>query len=86
MLPRMKINVSTLTWKDPENYTTSSKRIYRGQDYHILQWNNRIMDLEDLEADEGHVLTGRRVSLNKSLAFSNIQFQECALRNLHHQI
>lgn len=60
--PRMTINPSTLRWKEPEEYNISSndRKMYEGQDYHTLTWKNRKMDLDDLEADEGYILTGTK--------------------------
>ncbi|KAL1497458.1 hypothetical protein ABEB36_008426 [Hypothenemus hampei] len=58
LLPRMIINASTLEWKPVEDYKITDRKIFNGQDYHTMSWEKRRVDLDDLEADEGHVLTG----------------------------
>ncbi|KAL1497457.1 hypothetical protein ABEB36_008426 [Hypothenemus hampei] len=60
LLPRMIINASTLEWKPVEDYKITDRKIFNGQDYHTMSWEKRRVDLDDLEADEGHVLTGVR--------------------------
>lgn len=80
LLPRMTINASSLTWKEPEDYKITDKKIFNSQDYHTLTWENRKMDLDDLEADEGHVLTGMKGSFKDSLVVLTWQFQVFASR------
>jgi len=60
LLPRMIINATTLNWKEPEDYKIDDGKMFDGQDYHTLTWKNRKMDLDDLEADDGYVLTGMK--------------------------
>lgn len=52
------IDQNSLSWKDVDNYTISDRSVYSGQDYHIMTWEQRALDLDDLEADQNHVLTG----------------------------
>ncbi|XP_044759508.1 uncharacterized protein LOC123317181 isoform X2 [Coccinella septempunctata] len=52
------INSNSLTWKEVDNYTISDRSVYSGKDYHIMTWEQRALDLDDLEADRNHVLTG----------------------------
>lgn len=64
LLPRMIVNATTLHWKEPENYYINDRKVFDGQDYHTLTWKNRKMDLDDLEADEGYILTGLKSCFN----------------------
>lgn len=59
LLPRGKIEIDTAHWIPVEEYKITDKKIFNGQDYHTLSWEKRAIDLDDLEADEGHVLTGK---------------------------
>lgn len=58
LLPRLNVNTSTVSWKPVENYTIIDRKIYDHQEFHTITWENRIVDLDDLEADDGYVLTG----------------------------
>uniref|UniRef100_A0AAR5PBK7 Uncharacterized protein n=1 Tax=Dendroctonus ponderosae TaxID=77166 RepID=A0AAR5PBK7_DENPD len=60
LLPRLGINASSVAWKPVEDYKITDRKIFNGQDYHTLTWEKRRIDLDDLEADDGHVLTGVR--------------------------
>ncbi|CAH1108486.1 unnamed protein product [Psylliodes chrysocephalus] len=60
LLPRGNIDASTVRWVPVEDYKITDRKIYNGQDYHTFSWEKRAVDLDDLEADEGHVLTGVR--------------------------
>ncbi|XP_045478276.1 uncharacterized protein LOC123683340 isoform X2 [Harmonia axyridis] len=52
------VDPNSLTWKHVDNYTISDRSVYSGKDYHIMTWEKRSLDLDDLEADQDHVLTG----------------------------
>lgn len=58
LLPKGKIDVDTVHWVPPEEYKISDRKIFNGQDYHTLSWEKRAIDLDDLEADEGYIVTG----------------------------
>ncbi|KAK9883216.1 hypothetical protein WA026_001406 [Henosepilachna vigintioctopunctata] len=45
-------------WKEVEDYRIHDRSVYSGRDYHILTWEKRALDLDDLVADANHVLTG----------------------------
>ncbi|XP_018572018.1 uncharacterized protein LOC108911535 isoform X1 [Anoplophora glabripennis] len=60
LLPRGKIDVDTVHWTPVEEYKITDRKIFNGQDYHTLSWEKRAIDLDDLEAEEGYVLTGIR--------------------------
>ncbi|CAH1135579.1 unnamed protein product [Ceutorhynchus assimilis] len=60
LLPRLNINASSLAWKPVDEYKLTDRKVFNGQDYHTLTWEKRRMDLDDLEADDGHMLTGVR--------------------------
>ncbi|KAJ8931393.1 hypothetical protein NQ314_015699 [Rhamnusium bicolor] len=57
---RGKIDIDTVHWVPVEEYKITDRKIYNGQDYHTLSWEKRAIDLDDLEADEGYILTGVR--------------------------
>ncbi|KAF7269607.1 hypothetical protein GWI33_017355 [Rhynchophorus ferrugineus] len=60
LLPRLQVNASTIKWKPVEDYKITDRKVFNGQDYHTLTWEKRAMDLDDLEADDGYVVTGVR--------------------------
>ncbi|XP_057660741.1 uncharacterized protein LOC130896576 [Diorhabda carinulata] len=60
LLPRGNIDQSSVRWVPVEDYRITDRKIYSGQDYHTFSWEKRAIDLDDLEADEGYVVTGIR--------------------------
>ncbi|KAJ8946872.1 hypothetical protein NQ318_006782 [Aromia moschata] len=60
LMPRGKINTETLHWVPVEDYKITDRKIFNGQDYHTLSSEKRAIDLDDLEANEGYILTGVR--------------------------
>lgn len=70
LLPRGNIDASTVRWVPVEDYKITDRKIYNGQDYHTFSWEKRAVDLDDLEADEGHVLTGKKRFYNEVTIFS----------------
>ncbi|XP_018322166.1 uncharacterized protein LOC108734901 isoform X1 [Agrilus planipennis] len=60
LLPGGEIDVTTIHWVPVENYRITDKNTFNGQDYHTLTSTEREIDLDDLIADDGHVLTGVR--------------------------
>lgn len=60
LLPRGNIDLSTVEWVPVEEYKITDYNIFNGQDYHTMTWEQRSIDLDDLYADEGSVVTGIR--------------------------
>jgi hypothetical protein len=88
LLPRAIVNDSTLSWKPAEDYKITDRKIFNGQDYHTLSWEKRAVDLDDLEADEGHVLTGVRFKeigshLNFEIYITKFDFDTGKLKPEH---
>lgn len=63
LLPRGQIDNATLEWVQPEDYNVLSPNVRNGRDYHTLNRDNRILDLDDLDVLQGYVLTGVRFRL-----------------------
>nr|CAH7755720.1 unnamed protein product [Callosobruchus chinensis] len=58
--PRGNIDPDSVKWKPVEDYKITDKNIQSGKDYHTMSWEKRAFDLDDLEGDEGYILTGVR--------------------------
>jgi len=58
LMPRGEINMTSVQWRPVDNYRISDSDVYNGKDYHTLSWEQRAIDLDDLLAPEGSVLTG----------------------------
>ncbi|XP_011496806.1 PREDICTED: uncharacterized protein LOC105361355 isoform X2 [Ceratosolen solmsi marchali] len=58
LLPYGGINSSTIEWKEADNYSITDQNIKEHVDYHTIMWEKRAIDLDDLDAPEGHLLTG----------------------------
>lgn len=56
---RGKIKNGTLRWVPVDDFKITDKNIYNGKDYHTLSSEKRAIDLDNLEADDGHVVTGK---------------------------
>ncbi|XP_046993207.1 uncharacterized protein LOC124605512 isoform X1 [Schistocerca americana] len=54
------INASSIRWRPVDNYSITDPKVENGKDYKTLSWEQRAIDLDDLEAPPGHVLTGVR--------------------------
>lgn len=54
------VNASTLNWKPVSDYKLLDRGIRNGLDYHTMSWDKRAIDLDDLVAPSGHVVTGFR--------------------------
>lgn len=61
--PRGQIDNATLEWVQAEEYNVLSPNVRNGRDYHTLNRDNRILDLDDLDVLQGYVLTGVRFRL-----------------------
>uniref|UniRef100_A0A1L8DP86 Putative conserved secreted protein n=2 Tax=Nyssomyia neivai TaxID=330878 RepID=A0A1L8DP86_9DIPT len=58
LLPRGIINASTVEWKPINGYRLLDSGLKNGVDYHTMEWNKRAIDLDDLSANPGHLVTG----------------------------
>jgi hypothetical protein len=63
LLPRGNIDLTTVHWVPVEDYKITDKNTINGQDYHTLTWEKRAVDLDDLVADDGYVVTGVRFKM-----------------------
>ena len=59
LLPRGGINMTSVKWRPVDDYRISDSNVFNGKDYHTLSWEQRAIDLDDLVAPEGSVLTGK---------------------------
>ncbi|XP_063975310.1 uncharacterized protein LOC135161554 isoform X2 [Diachasmimorpha longicaudata] len=57
---RGDIPVSSVEWKPVDNFTILDRGVVNGRDFHTLSWEKRAIDLDDLFASDGEVLTGVR--------------------------
>lgn len=88
LLPRGEINMTSVQWRPVDNYRISDSDVYNGKDYHTLSWEQRAIDLDDLVAPSGSVLTGvrfRRVGthLNLEIMVTPLNFTAGTLDNPH---
>lgn len=61
LLPRGMINSTSLRWKPVDSYQIFDRDVVDGTDYHTLDHIKRIVDLDDVQADDPtHVVTGVR--------------------------
>lgn len=60
LLPRGEINMTSLQWRPVDDYRISDSDVYNGKDYHTLSWEQRAIDLDDLTAPNGFILTGKQ--------------------------
>ncbi|CRK92910.1 CLUMA_CG006339, isoform A [Clunio marinus] len=79
LIERGKINRTTVRWVPVDDYTIYDKGIRDGRDYHTLAWDRREVDLDDLTAPVGHVVTGVKFRvvgrhLNLEMRVSEINF------------
>lgn len=78
-MERGKINSANLSWVPVSEYTLLERGIRNNVDYHTMAWDKREMDLDDLSAPAGHVVTGvkfRNVGrhLNLEMRVTEIDF------------
>lgn len=57
--PRGNIKNGTLRWVPVDDFRITDRNVYNGKDYHTLSSDKRAIDLDNLEAEEGHILTGK---------------------------
>ncbi|KAG5894130.1 hypothetical protein JTB14_004068 [Gonioctena quinquepunctata] len=60
LLPRGNIDINTVHWAPVNEFQITDRQVYSGQDYHTFTWEKRAVDLDDLQAEEGYILTGVR--------------------------
>jgi len=59
---RGKINQKTVRWAPLDDFTIFSKGIRVGTDYHVLAWDKRDIDLDDLVVPSGHVVVSYAIT------------------------
>uniref|UniRef100_A0A6P4EGJ5 Uncharacterized protein LOC108039809 n=1 Tax=Drosophila rhopaloa TaxID=1041015 RepID=A0A6P4EGJ5_DRORH len=85
LLPRGVISESTLYWVPVDSYSVSDKDVRKDIDYHMLSYEKRSIDLDDLNADNNNsVVTGLRFKvkgthLHLEAQFSRFEFQSGVL-------
>ncbi|XP_016923096.2 uncharacterized protein orion isoform X1 [Drosophila suzukii] len=81
LLPRGAVNQSTLEWKPVENYNFFDRDVKKGVDYHMLSYESRSIDLDDVDTDDNSfVITGVRfrvigTHLNLEAYYSEFDFK-----------
>ncbi|KAJ3646679.1 hypothetical protein Zmor_024255 [Zophobas morio] len=55
-----KIDQSTVRWVPVRKFTVTDRNVHENVDYHKLTWQHRRVQLNDVFADEGFVITGVR--------------------------
>ncbi|XP_014289814.1 uncharacterized protein orion isoform X1 [Halyomorpha halys] len=77
LLPLGGINETTIQWKPVEDYNIDDKGVTVGVDYHMLTWEGRAIDLDDIKVPQDCVVTGvklRRVGGHLNLEVEGAQF------------
>ncbi|XP_041566382.1 uncharacterized protein LOC108147772 isoform X2 [Drosophila elegans] len=60
LLPLGVINQTTLQWKPVDEYKITDKNVQEGSDYHMLSYEKRSVDLDELKSENNSVVTGLR--------------------------
>lgn len=86
LLPLGGINETTLEWKPVDPYKIKDDGVTVGEDYHMLTWESRSLDLDELKVPPNSIITGvkfRRVGghLNLEVQSSMFNFTEGKLLN-----
>ncbi|XP_061390164.1 uncharacterized protein LOC133325407 [Musca vetustissima] len=87
LLPRGKINASTLEWLPVDNYTLNARNVHNNRDYYTLSYGARSIDLDDVHTeDNSFVVTGVRfrvvgAHLNLEARLSEFNFETGKLVN-----
>lgn len=58
LISRANIDNTTLRWIPVDDYHVTDRNVLNKQDFHTLTWEERSLDLDDLIADDNHVVTG----------------------------
>lgn len=56
---RAEIDNTTLSWVPLQEYHVTDKNVHNKLDFHMLTWEQRTLDLDDLVVEENHILTGK---------------------------
>lgn len=59
--PRCNIKNGTVRWVPVDDYKITDRQVYNGQDYHTISSDKRAIDLDNLEAENGYVVTGSKL-------------------------
>lgn len=59
LLPMGGINETTIQWKPVDDYSIDDKGVTVGVDYHMLTWEGRAIDLDDIKVPQDCVVTGK---------------------------
>ncbi|ETN67800.1 hypothetical protein AND_000368 [Anopheles darlingi] len=91
LMPQGEIDNRTLEWVPPRYFSVLSKGIRDGLDYHTLTYDNRSMDLDDVQVYPGYVLTGVRfrllgTHLNLMIRMTEMNFTSGQLMDLDKSI
>ncbi|XP_073830143.1 uncharacterized protein isoform X2 [Musca autumnalis] len=87
LLPRGKINATTLHWVPVDNYTLNARNVRNNRDYYTLSYGARSIDLDDVHTeDNSFVVTGVRfrvvgAHLNLEARLSEFNFETGKLVN-----
>ncbi|RZF33110.1 hypothetical protein LSTR_LSTR013281 [Laodelphax striatellus] len=58
LMPKGLINESSVHWVSLEDYSVGQPDSRPGIDYHMMSWDQRALDLDDIVAPSGYVMTG----------------------------
>ncbi|XP_050082279.1 uncharacterized protein LOC126569322 isoform X1 [Anopheles aquasalis] len=91
LMPQGEIDNRTLEWVTPSAFSVLAKGIRNGLDYHTLTYDNRSMDLDDVQVYPGYVLTGVRfrllgTHLNLMIRMTEMNFTSGQLMDLDKSI
>lgn len=59
LLPHGDINETTVEWVPVQEFDINGEGVEVGRDYHMLTWEHRALDLDDVTLPSGHILTGQ---------------------------
>lgn len=71
LLPLGGINETTVKWKPIDPYTINDEDVTVGKDFHMLTWESRSLDLDDLTVPERSIITGKAILGCKHRAISS---------------
>lgn len=66
LLPRGNIDSTTVRWVPVDDYKITDRQIFNGQDFFTMNWEQRRLDLDDLNTAEGRILTGKIIATKMS--------------------
>ncbi|KAJ3652608.1 hypothetical protein Zmor_018559 [Zophobas morio] len=65
LLPNGQIDLNSVQWLAPEDYDITQRNYVNGKDYHTLSWEKRSLQLVDIMAKQGNIVTGVGFVLDK---------------------